>query len=529
MNRPNLRFDRPARGRRRLAIDHCTRVVVFDALERRALFCTLDGTHIPDFHGPETTETEPNDTIATATPFGTSDSLSGTLSSASDVDYFGATLAQGDRLRLRPGTDPGQRDYKPRVEIVNAAGTVLMTSADGHETNFYAPAAGAYYARLSSGSAYGTFTGNYGTEAGANLIAVTVTPFGGTTELEPNDALAQATAVASTTNFRGTLATGDDVDAFSFSGTAGNAVSFKFSSFWGSNPRLDLYDPSNNLVAADNLGTGLFHVLPGSGTYRFVVKSNGSVGSVGYVGTFTRSPGTVVTETEPNGSFDSADAWPVAATTTRAVGKLEHPDDVDFYKFDFVAGRSYGFTIESNAELMNRFGRQLALFNEFGQQVETSYVGTLNTNAATGFGFRVERTGTHYLAVRAIDPTGTGGYSITGAQTATFPAQRDVPLVFHDYTGQRAHLGYGPAAPLLNPASVPLMIGMFEARYDVYDVDVTTTNPGTDVVGFGAGEFGSIGAYGYGGSFNLGTRRVRGDSVLDDSGANFTSLANLHR
>src|SRR5688572_7432421 len=163
MNRPNRRPGRPARGL--AVVRSCTRIV-FDALERRALFCTLDGTHIPDFHGPEVTEAEPNDTIATATPFLTSDSLNGSIATSGDVDYYGATLNQGDRLRVRPGTDPGQRHYKPLVEIVDAGGNVLLRSGDGHEVSYYARAAGQHYVRVSSGSDFGSFTGSYASGGG---------------------------------------------------------------------------------------------------------------------------------------------------------------------------------------------------------------------------------------------------------------------------------------------------------------------------------------------------------------------------
>jgi hypothetical protein len=498
-------------------------------LERRVLFCTLDGTHLPEFHdGIAADEVEPNDTPASATPFTASDALNGSIASGSDLDYFVTTMAHGDRLRVRPGTDPGQRHYKPMVQVRDAAGNVLISSGDGHEINFFAPTAGQYYVRLSSDSSYGTFTGSYGSAGGSNLVSVTVSAFSGTTEVEPNDTLGSATSIGATTNFRGALSSGSDVDAFSFSGTGGNAVSFKFVSTAGNNPAIQLFDPSNNPIASDSTGAGLFHVLPSTGTYRFTVASSASFTSGGYAGTFIRGAGPIVQESEPaNNGLDGAVPWNITTGVSRAVGRIAGASDLDLFSFDFTAGRWYSFSLETNSEQMARAGRRIALFNEAGQVMESSFTGSLSTNAATGFGFRIERTGKHYLAIDAIDPTGVGSYSITGQQTSTFPTQRDVPLVFHDYTGQRTHLGYGPAAPLLNPASIPAFIGMFEGRYDVYDLDITQTNPGTDVIGFGAGEFGSIGAYGYGGSFNLGTRRARGDSVLDDSGASFTSLANI--
>jgi hypothetical protein len=502
-------------------------------LERRMLLCTLDGTHFVELHGPEAVEIEPNNTLATATPFVGGDALTGSISSSADIDYWVTNLAQGERLRVRPGTDPGQRHYKPRVEIVSPAGEVLLTSGDGHEISLYAPAAGAYYVKITAQSLYGNITGSYGAEGGSNLISTSVTSFSGTTELEPNDTLASATAIGSTTNFRGTLASGSDQDVFSFSLTAGQAAALKFTNLSALNPAIRLYNPSNVLVAADLTGAGLHYVAPLTGTYKFVLAGDNAAGAVtgGYAGTFVRASGSLSLDADPqNDTFTGAVPWGISTTLTRAVGTLLSISDLDLFKVQLRAGRWYSFSIDTNSENMARGGRELLMFNEFGQLLETSFIGTMHTNAATGFGFRVEQTGTHYIGIRAIDPTGLGGYSISGQQTSTFPTQRDIPLVFHDYTGQKTHLGYGPADPLLNPASIPAFIGMFEARYDVYDVDVTTSNPGaTTHIGFGAGEFGSIGAYGYGGSFNLGTRRASGDSVLDDSGAGFTSLEGIRR
>lgn len=501
-------------------------------LERRVLLCTLEGTHFEDFHGPEATESEPNDSMATATPFGASESLAGTISSSADVDWWSGVLDQGARLRVRVGTDPGQRHYKPLVEITDSSGAVMMRSPDGRELNFFAPAAGTYLVKVSSQHAYGTFTGSYGTDGGTNLVTVTTTSFSGVTESEPNDAIGTADAIGSTSTFRGNLSSSAESDYFSFTASAGNAIAIKFTSAQESAPTVRLYNPSNALIATDTGGAGVHFVAATGGTYKFQLSGDNSAGAFAgdYAGSVVVVSGAAISEIEPaNNSFGGAVPLALSTSTNRAAGTLATPGDVDLYSVELRAGRWYTFSIDTGSDQIARGGRQLGMYNEFGQLMEVSYTGSMGTSAATGFGFRVERTGRHYIAVTAAAPTGVGGYVLAGSQSSTFPTQRDVPLIFQDYTGQRTHLGYGPAAPLADPADIPIMVGMFEARYDVYDVDVTTTYPGGTFIGFGAGEFGSVGAYGYGGSFNLGTRRASGDSLLDDSGASFASLYDIRR
>jgi hypothetical protein len=517
--------------RRNSRLAHATQFAL-DPLERRLLMCTLEGVHFEDFHGPEATESEPNDTPATATPFGTGESLVGTISGSGDVDWWSGSLGQGARLQVRAGTDPGQRHYKPLIEIVDASGSVMMRSPDGRELNFFAPTAGTYFVKISSQHAYGTFTGSYGADGGTNLVTVAITNFSGISESEPNDTIAAADFIGSTTTFRGNLATSAESDYFSFTASAGNAIAVKFTGAQQFTPSVRLYNTSNALVATDTGGAGVHFVATAGGTYKLQASGDNSTGAVtgDYSGSVVVVAGPAITEVEPaNRSFSGAVPWALSTATNRAAGTLGVAGDVDFFSVDLRAGRWYSFSIDTGGDQIARGGRQLAMYNEFGQLMEASYTGSMGTNAATGFGFRVERTGKHYLAVSATGPTGVGGYIISGSQTSTFPTQRDVPLVFHDYTGQRTHLGYGPAAPLVDPADIPLMVGMFEARYDLYDVDVTTAYPGGTFLGFGAGEFGSIGAYGYGGSFSLGSRRASGDSVLDDSGSTFTSLYNIRR
>jgi len=518
--------------KRRPATRNRLRVLSLEPLIDRLMLHDGDHDHIDTGRLDDDTqiapviEVEPNDTFGQSNAFITaSDTLSGSLATSSDIDVYSATFAQGETVTLQSGTDPGQLHYSPTVELLDGASNVLARAADGSRIISTIPAAGTYYVRVIAQSQMAVYTGSY-------AVTVATAAYSGATETESNDSLATANALGSTSiSFRGTLASSGDVDHFSFSGTSGRAVVIRPNNTATLNPALRLYDPSNNLLAQSLDGTGLSMLLPSTGTYRVAVASDNSSGTVTgqYVSSLTMSSSAPTMEIEPGNDFNSAVPWTLSTSTTRVAGRIANTSDVDLFAVDFVSGNSYTFALDTPSNNAMRQERVLGLFNEYGQILEYSVIGTLASNAATGFGFRIEHTGRHYIAVSARASTGVGGYVLSGSQSSTFPTQRDVPLYFHDYTAQSTHLGYGPVTTQIPAQYHALMIGMFEGQYDTYDIDVTTTLPtgGTTYLGFGAGEFGSIGAYGYGGSFSVGSRRPTGDSLLDDPGAGWTRFDSM--
>lgn len=488
-----------------------------------------------------TAEVEPNNTQATATSFvAPMDLLTGSLSPAADVDVFRVSLGQGDSLRVVPfwidpadptgGPNPGQLHFAPAVEILNPGFGIRSQSLDGRELNYVAPRAGDYFVRFSAGSSFGDFQGNYG-------ATTQVASFSGVTESEPNETPATSDPVTNLTAFRGVLSGVDTAgrrDDFSFSGMAGNTLVVRFAGLPAENPSVRLIQPNGTQVAASLDGTGLVATLPVTGTYQLSVRSDNTIQSItwGYVGGIMIVPNTV-SENAASDSFEGAPVWNVTTEPSRAVGRLTL-GDVDLFAVDLTAGNSYEFSLDTMDNNLFRQSRVLTLYNEYGQALEYSTTGVL-TSRTLGFGFRVERTGRHYIGVQAArftspmgaDTPGQGAYSLQGKQSESFPTRRDVPLFFHDYTGQTAHLTGGTATTPFNAQAVPFMVGMFEARFDVYDVDVTLNQPAANTpnVAFGMGDFPNATSYGLGGRFDLGTRRIRGDSFVDDTGATWAGLA----
>lgn len=473
-----------------------------------------------------TIETEPNETLATATAFVTpADSLQGTIGSSTDIDTFKATLTQGQSINIRPGStdiwlgngadDPGQLHFAPNVRLLDPAGVSVGASADGRDIDFVVPATGVYYVQADSSAAYGLFKGGYS-------IPVAVTNFAGTTESEPNGTAATADPInGASDSIQGSLSSGTDKDFFSFSGVAGQSVTIKFTGHPTANPTTRLHAPGGAVLATDLTGIGLHFVLTSSGTHTVELRGDNSNGAVtgAYVGQIMveSSP---VTELEPVNSFAGAAIWSVTGAITRAIGTLASLTDVDVFAVDFQSLNLYRFQLEGPTGGMSIQSRLIALYNEFGQLLEYSTNGVITSrDPSFDSNVRPEKIGKHFITVRALSDTGLGPYSLSGQVEGTFSSQRDVPLMFQDYTGQTNHLNVNLLSPFSQPTMINNLVGQYEAQYDVYDVDVTLTNPGkgTDTVGFGMGDY--EGLYNSGqGSGTAGVRRATGDSILDDIG-----------
>src|SRR5262245_8434445 len=459
-----------------------------------------------------TAEVEPNGTLATATAFAaSSDTLNGSIGSVADVDFFRVNLAHGDTLTVRFNSrDDNDLGIAPAAEVLNPQGQLVGSSLDGHITTIVAPAAGTYYLRLFTGQLFGNFTGNYS-------IDTAVAAYAGVTESEPNDTPGTAETVGTFANFRGTLASAGDIDYYSFSGTAGRAVAIKLGNTPAANPTIRLFDPGGSLLASNLAGNGLHIVLPTTGTYRFAIQGDNSAGGVtgAYVGNVNVVASPIV-DPEPGNGFAGAAAWAVNTTTSRVVGTLSSLNDVDVFAVTLSTPGAYQFRLESPTLGLSTQNRSVKLFNEFGQLVRYSVNNGLAWSG-TGTSAPSDLRQRYFVTVQATNETGLGSYALSGRVTQPFPTYRDVPLYFHDYTGQTTHLGYGPAAPF-GSAAMPQAVGWFESRYDIYDVDVVLTNPGGAVehASVGVGEYDDYGGGGLG-SGTWGTRRVDGDSLVDVS------------
>ncbi|WP_158057401.1 cupredoxin domain-containing protein [Halorussus halophilus] len=235
------------------------------------------------------TEREPNDDPANATFVESTTNVSGKLGSPVDVDRYSFETTAGDQIRVEV--------RRPR----NAVGTLLTRLYDANLTPLtslrtvrsgetvvleaVAQQSGRYH--LSVESADGA-VGEYavrvvGQRDGETTIADPPTTRAvSVTEQEPNDASQDSNAISAGTLVGGTLATPNDLDAFTVQADAGETITVEFASFrTGGTLGVTVLDPNLQLVDGLLVGGGgqdrIQFQARESGTYHFVVSSlNGS-------------------------------------------------------------------------------------------------------------------------------------------------------------------------------------------------------------------------------------------------------------
>lgn len=465
-----------------------------------------------------TAEVEPNNTAATATLFNTNnDTLAGTLSNANDVDYFAADFVRGQAFQITTenlDNTTFTNASLPSVSILDAAGRVKAVSQDGRTLRFTAPYAGRFFVRYESQTQVAEFVGAYN-------MQTAVTALTGTTEVEPNNDLATATDFGNDTYLFGEITSTTDKDHFSFDGTTNEVFVVQFSDAPELSPAVRLFSPDGTMAAESTTGVGLTHAIDEDGVWTIEFAADNSSGSFQrqYVARVDNRNGFI--EEDLTDELTDASSWQLRSERLWMNGELSGLDDSDVYRFETTSVDFFNFVWGDNDAFTTQ-NREMRVFNEYGQVVLYSYDGSLNSG---GTGQSAE-PGTYYLVVNASSEAGLGAYSIRGDASSAFSTQRDVPLFFFDFDQQVSHLSWDWVGPFENTAAIPLAQAMYEARYDIYDVDITYQLPtGGEYVGIGVGDFGDIGAGGWGGG-NQGTRRARGDSVTGNAGANWTQLYN---
>lgn len=122
--------------------------------------------------------------------------------------------------------------------------------------------------------------------------------------------------------------------------------------------------------------------------------------------------------------------------------------------------------------------RRITLWNELGQLQAYSDSGRLDFDARWA---RLHTNGQHFVTVEALNAAGQSDFNLQFQAFANFSSQRDVSLFFMDFNGETSAGGYDPAPAYTRPEFIPLLTQLFESQYDIYDIDVTNTNPGPDV------------------------------------------------
>jgi FG-GAP-like repeat/Dockerin type I domain/PA14 domain/Calx-beta domain len=466
-----------------------------------------------------TVEIEPNGTPATATAFAANETIEGTVLNVADVDFFKINLPYGSRLTVDTSNIRDARftpTLPPPVEILDGLGNLLASSEDGRDVVFTSPRTSDYFVRMDSSNAFGTVTENYAMQS-------TLTNYSGVTESEPNNSLAQAVAVNADSMIRGSTTGADAVDLYSVTLAANEALSIDFAGIVSQAPGVRILNSAGTVLASDLSGLGASYSAVTAGTYYIEIGVNSAGAHVGEYVAAVNQYARAVSDSELSNSFDAAPNWDVSDYNTTMLGVLSSLSDLDVFRFEVSGLEELTFKLqESGSDLISSPNRMLTLFNEFGQFLAYSTSGTLSH-------YRIDAIdlGTYFVAISATSLTGLGAFGLTVTNIDRFSNQRDVPLQFIDFDRQQAtHQGFAWVSAYGVPAAIPFVVGLFESRYEAFDVDVTLTAPTTaeEIVTHGYGNFGDIGAGGWGGGGH-GQRRSSGAAVTAADETSWTRLS----
>ena len=466
-----------------------------------------------------TVEVEPNGTPATATLFNANDTIEGTVLNVADVDFFKINLPYGSRLRVDTSNIRDARftpTLPPPVEIFDGAGNLLASSDDGRDVVFTSHKTADYFVRMDSSNAFGTVTENY-------AMQTTLTNFSGVTESEPNNSIAQATPANAGSMIRGSTTAADPVDLYSIALATNEALSIDFAGIANQAPGVRILNAAGTVLASNLTGLGTSYQATAAGTYYIEVGVNSAGANVGeYVASVNRYA-RAVSDAEPGDTFDVAPSWDVSDYNTTMLGSLSSIGDIDVFRFEVSGLEELTFKLQTGgSDFVSSTNRMLTLFNEFGQFLAYSTSGTLSN-------YRIDAMdlGTYFVAVSATSLAGLGAFGLTVTNIDWFSNQRDVPLQFVDFDRQQAtHQGFAWVSAYGVPAAIPFVVGTFESRYEAFDVDISLTAPttGEEIITHGYGNFGDIGAGGWGGGWH-GQRRSSGSAVSAADETSWTRLS----
>lgn len=260
-------------------------------------------------------EWEPNNSRATANPFGGNDA---TIQPAGDVDFYRFEGMAGEHWYAHLWTNDD--DMNPEIALMNADGTVLATSGPGY-LHYDLTADGTYYFRVRSTSGS---VGEYGLY-GEGEWPVAPNPH----DVEPNNTPAQAVPTELSAYINGEVSSTDTIDYYRFQGQAGDRIALpETEDFYNPGYVPFLYDAALNPIPLS--GYTRWASLPVTGDYYLAFAIDPPATYGGYWVYLV-----LLSEGEPNDTIETAIPVVVGQTVEFV---SDFPCDMDWYRFQGRAG-----------------------------------------------------------------------------------------------------------------------------------------------------------------------------------------------
>ncbi len=220
-------------------------------------------------------EFEPNDDAASATPIAYGETHKASLDPGGDVDYYTFSGSAGDTVRARIRAQALNSSLDATLFLVNGAGDTLVTN-DDRATDSVDPVAQAVLPASGDYQVVVASTDGAGPEFFYDLFVDKFSP-----PLEPDNTVAQATAIDTGRARVAALDFPGDIDFFAFEGKADELATVQLA-LDGSvlDPVLTLFAPDGTTILTVVENNRLQFKLPSDGTFFFSVADlNGGGGA----------------------------------------------------------------------------------------------------------------------------------------------------------------------------------------------------------------------------------------------------------
>jgi Ca2+-binding RTX toxin-like protein len=361
-------------------------------------------------------ETESNDSGATANQLSSGSSMSGQLSSSSDLDWYKLTVAAPGviTVALDVPTNSTFSDYFG-LSFYNTSGALLGRYGTGIDRTFQFSASqvGTYYFRV---DAPGYYFNN-----GSYSLTATSGASSNDQELEPNDD--DANVIASGRQVRGQLSTIDDIDWFVLASEGTGDLQIAFDAPTDSTStdyfRVWVYDEDANLLASRATGRDISFTVGArtKGNYFVAITSAGNVYyNLGQYGlTVTAIASSVNRESEPNDTSTSADD---VSLNEPILGQLAASDDEDYYAVTMSSPGvlTLSFDGPTNSNFTNYF--TVSVFSPTG-----TLLGTRSTGSDTSLDVKATTAGRYTAVISAASSWAFSGedYRLTATAVLEDP------------------------------------------------------------------------------------------------------------
>ena len=405
-----------------------------------------------------------------STPIACGQTVTGSTARQSEMDAYSYTGTAGQLLAVALwGFASCTYHYAMVADIYNPSGQLLTTLSAGSCSS---DPGGSGTLRLSSSGTYTILVHEAGYRAtGSYSLSIQSPTAGG----------CNSTPIACGQTVTGGTAHQSEMDAYSYTGTAGQLLAV---ALWGFSSCTyhyamvaDIYNPSGQLLttfsagscSSDPGGSGTLR-LSSSGTYTILVHE------AGYRATGSYS---LSIQSETGGGCNST---PIACGQT-VTGSTAHQSEMDGFSYTGTAGQLLAVALWGYANCTYHYAMAADIYSPSGQLLTTFSAGSCSSDSGASGTLLLSSSGTYTILVHEAGYRATGNYALSiqspiggGCNSTPIACGQTVNTNIASSSQMRSY-GYGTGGGTV----IFSFSGYSGARFDLYDPTGTklfTCSPG---------------------------------------------------